>query len=68
MVNKEDEPEGLALYSCGYCGETNEILIETSIGKNYKVVEDCFICCRPNIVHIVKEEGRWNCWAIPENE
>ncbi|MBI3353072.1 MAG: CPXCG motif-containing cysteine-rich protein [Nitrospirae bacterium] len=41
MVNKEDEPEGLALYSCGYCGETNEILIETSIGKNYEVVEDC---------------------------
>ena len=55
-------------YSCAYCGEPNEILIDYSIGKNYDLVEDCGICCRPNIIHHVRENGQWECWATPENE
>lgn len=32
--------------SCPYCGEPNELVIDTSVPQqNY--VEDCFVCCRP---------------------
>ncbi len=68
MDSHEEESEGFSQYACGYCGETNDILIEESIGKSYEVIEDCFVCCRSNIIHIVKEDGRWDCWAAPENE
>ncbi|MHB8481254.1 MAG: CPXCG motif-containing cysteine-rich protein [Nitrospiria bacterium] len=66
--NRKEKPEDFIHYACGYCGETNEVLIEESIGKNYEVIEDCLVCCRPNIVHIFKEEGRWECRATSENE
>ncbi|HXN06235.1 MAG TPA: CPXCG motif-containing cysteine-rich protein [Nitrospiria bacterium] len=51
----------------GYCGQTNEILIDESIGKSHEVIEDCYVCCKPNVVHNIREYGRWNCWATPEN-
>ena len=68
MDDREEESERLGHYACGYCGESNEILIEESIDGKYEVVEDCFVCCRPNIVHLVRQEGRWDCRATPENE
>ena len=67
-MNDPEDSEGLTLYTCGYCGETNEILIDESIGKSHEVIEDCYVCCNPNVVHIIKEDGRWSCWATSENE
>lgn len=68
MDDDEEELDGVSLYPCGYCGETNEIMIEDSIGHSYEVVEDCYVCCKPNVVHLLRENGVWSCWAVPENE
>lgn len=36
---------------CPYCGETIEVQIDTSAGKqNY--IEDCQVCCRPIVMII----------------
>jgi Cysteine-rich CPXCG len=32
--------------SCPYCGETIEILVDTSAGAQ-AYIEDCQVCCRP---------------------
>lgn len=39
-------------YSCRYCGQLNEVLIDLAGGKNQTFVEDCFVCCRPNVLTV----------------
>jgi len=55
-------------FLCAYCGEPNEIIIDDPTARYYKVVEDCSVCCKPNVVHLQRENGVWNSWAMPENE
>ncbi|MEW5008109.1 MAG: CPXCG motif-containing cysteine-rich protein [Cycloclasticus sp.] len=38
-------------YSCPYCGEHIETLIDTSQGSLH-TIEDCSVCCRPIELHI----------------
>jgi hypothetical protein len=40
---------------CPYCGESNEIELETSIQKQ-EYVEDCQVCCQPMLVQIIVDE------------
>lgn len=44
--------EGYSTYRCAVCGEENETLIDLSAGMVQSYVEDCAICCRPNILRI----------------
>ena len=37
-----------AWYTCIYCFEQNEVLIDASGGTRQEYVEDCQVCCRPN--------------------
>ena len=39
-------------YACGYCGEVNETLIDPSGGAEQSYVEDCAVCCRPNVLRV----------------
>ena len=41
---------------CPYCGETIEIVIDTSVADQ-EYVEDCSVCCRPILFSIHYEEG-----------
>lgn len=34
------------LFSCPYCGEKIETLIDTSQGS-HQTIEDCYVCCQP---------------------
>ena len=43
--------------SCPYCGESVEITIDSSVGRQ-QYIEDCHVCCRP--IHLtisLNEEG-----------
>ena len=33
-------------YTCPYCGEENDALIDTS-GGDQRYIEDCAVCCKP---------------------
>jgi hypothetical protein len=42
----------LVEYTCAYCGEANETFVDPSAGLKQSYVEDCGICCHPNLLHI----------------
>ena len=46
-----------AAYIYDSCGEEVVIPLDLSQGQRQKLVEDCPICCRRNIIHIEVEEG-----------
>jgi hypothetical protein len=39
-------------YQCAGCGEWNETRIDESAGHRQSYVEDCQVCCKPNVLHI----------------
>ena len=46
-----------ATYICGSCGEEIVIPVDPSAGRSQEYVEDCPVCCCPNVIHIEFEEG-----------
>jgi len=45
-----------AEFTCAYCGETNLTFVDLSAGRNQSYVEDCQVCCRPNVLYIYVDE------------
>ncbi len=46
-----------AEYTCAFCGETSTIFVDLSEGMEQSYVEDCQVCCRPNVLYLhVNEE------------
>ncbi|MEM7582340.1 MAG: CPXCG motif-containing cysteine-rich protein [Acidobacteriota bacterium] len=43
-------------YGCAFCGEPNGIDIDISAGLRQHYVEDCQVCCRPNVIHLSFDE------------
>jgi hypothetical protein len=41
-----------ASYVCPTCGESIVIPLDRSGGDEQKYVEDCPVCCNPNVVHV----------------
>ena len=45
---------------CAYCGEPNHTYPDPGNGNTQEIIEDCRVCCRPNVIRLSKdEEGRW---------
>ena len=38
--------------TCAYCGETNDLLVDPHAGSEQEFVEDCQLCCQPNLLTI----------------
>lgn len=43
-------------YNCAYCGESNLTFIDLSAGAQQSYVEDCQVCCHPNVLYIRVDE------------
>ncbi len=41
-----------ASYICDACGEEIVIPVDLATGVTQDYVEDCPVCCRPNVLHI----------------
>jgi hypothetical protein len=39
-------------YICPSCGEQIEIPLDRSAGAEQDYVEDCPVCCNPNVIHL----------------
>jgi len=48
--------ESTAEYTCAYCGESNLTFVDWSAGSQQSYVEDCQVCCRPNILYLRFDE------------
>ncbi|MEL7239436.1 MAG: CPXCG motif-containing cysteine-rich protein [Planctomycetota bacterium] len=41
-----------ASYTCPACGEVIVIPVDRSAGDTQEYVEDCPVCCRPNVIRV----------------
>lgn len=56
-----------ASYKCDSCGEEIILPVDLSAGSVQEYVEDCPVCCRPNVIHVeVDETGAVRAWAEKE--
>ncbi len=47
-----------ASYVCESCGEEIVIPIDLTAGESQEYVEDCPVCCCPNVIHVdVNDDG-----------
>lgn len=49
-------------FQCAGCGEWNETVVDESAGRKQRYVEDCQVCCKPNLLSI-EWDGSWNSQA-----
>ena len=56
-----------ATYICDSCGEKVVVPIDFSAGSEQKYVEDCPVCCCPNVIHVeLHDDGDLRVWAERE--
>jgi hypothetical protein len=53
-------------YTCEACGEEIVIPLDLSAGESQEYVEDCPVCCRPNVIHIELDGDNIRVWAEGE--
>jgi hypothetical protein len=51
-VTHFSDPVLPATYVCGFCGEVVETSVDPSAGGSQRYVEDCSVCCRPNVLQV----------------
>ena len=39
-------------FACAGCGEWNETSVDESAGSHQSYVEDCQVCCKPNVLEV----------------
>ncbi|MGB8831680.1 MAG: CPXCG motif-containing cysteine-rich protein [Candidatus Sulfotelmatobacter sp.] len=44
-----------AEFQCAGCGEWNVTTVDESAGKRQSYVEDCQVCCKPNVLRVEYE-------------
>ena len=56
-----------ASYTCDACGEEIVITLDPTAGTSQTYVEDCPVCCHPNVIHVqFDDDGSAGIWAEPE--
>jgi hypothetical protein len=41
-----------ARFQCAGCGESNQTTVDESAGRCQSYIEDCQVCCKPNLLRI----------------
>lgn len=41
-----------ARYQCAGCGQWNETSVDESAGRRQSYIEDCQVCCKPNVLRV----------------
>jgi len=49
----------LAGFQCAGCGEWNETTVDESAGGSQSYVEDCQVCCKPNLLTVRYNDGEF---------
>ena len=59
--------ESEATYICDACGEEIVIPLDPTQGHSQQFVEDCPVCCRPNLLHVeTEDDGSVRVWGESE--
>lgn len=63
---KRSRDEGM--YLCPTCGEQIVIPLDPTGGSDQQYVEDCPVCCNPNVIHLeFLEDESPRVWAEAES-
>jgi hypothetical protein len=55
------------IYTCDNCGEEIVIPVDISAGDSQEYVEDCPVCCAPNVIRVeVDDDGSARAWGTRE--
>ena len=49
---RRSRPADEGSYVCPTCGESIVIPVDVTAGDDQRYVEDCPVCCNPNVVHV----------------
>ena len=56
-----------ASYICDHCGEEIVVPIDATAGSSQEYVEDCPVCCNPNLIHLeIDPDGEPRAWGEAE--
>lgn len=44
-------------FQCAGCGEWNITAVDESAGRHQSYVEDCQICCKPNLLRVDSDQA-----------
>jgi hypothetical protein len=44
-------------FQCAGCGEWNASSVDESAGREQSYVEDCQVCCKPNLLRVSYDPG-----------
>ncbi len=50
-------------FQCASCGEWNETSVDAAGGRRQSYVEDCQVCCKPNLLRVEWDGGAQE-WTI----
>ena len=65
--NRVPDLQAEATYICESCGEEIVIPVDPTQGASQEYVEDCPVCCCPNVVTVeIEENGEARAWATSE--
>ena len=39
-------------FQCAGCGERNSTAVDESAGRRQTYIEDCQVCCKPNVLRV----------------
>ena len=65
-VEEKEEVNDEASYVCDACGEEIVIPVDPSAGSHQDFVEDCPVCCRPNVIHVDFLDDEVRVWSEAE--
>jgi hypothetical protein len=49
----------MAGFQCAGCGQWNETRVDASGGRRQQYVEDCQVCCKPNVLNVEYDGEEW---------
>jgi hypothetical protein len=49
---RKTRPADEGVYTCPSCGESIHIPLDRTAGDDQKYVEDCPVCCNPNVISV----------------
>jgi hypothetical protein len=55
-------------FQCAGCGEWNVTDVDEFAGRRQSYVEDCQVCCKPNVLHIEYESWAQKFMIVAELE
>ncbi len=51
------QSDGESGFQCAGCGEWNETVVDRTAGGRQIYVEDCQVCCKPNVLTVAWERS-----------